>query len=126
MRSETTLNSEVFHPVLARLTEPTQRKLSMSLKQKLFKPSIRFIKAGLRITGATGAKLSAALSEELIPTAPVETKYGTIHFFCPGRIPLFRAETFKTKEPETIEWIDSFKKNSVFWDIGANVGIYSL
>ena len=30
------------------------------------------------------------------------------------------------KEPETIEWIDRFEENSVFWDIGANVGVYSL
>lgn len=29
-------------------------------------------------------------------------------------------------EPETIAWIDNFDKNSVFWDIGANIGIFSL
>ena len=37
-----------------------------------------------------------------------------------------RAETFFTKEPDTIEWIESFDKNDVFLDIGANIGIYSL
>jgi tRNA1(Val) A37 N6-methylase TrmN6 len=41
-------------------------------------------------------------------------------------LPLWRKETFDTKEPETIEWIDSFEKETVFWDIGANVGVYSL
>lgn len=30
------------------------------------------------------------------------------------------------KEPETIEWIESFQENEVFFDIGANVGVYSL
>jgi FkbM family methyltransferase len=31
------------------------------------------------------------------------------------------------KEPETIEWIEkSFKSGDVFYDIGANVGVYSL
>jgi len=30
------------------------------------------------------------------------------------------------KEPSTIEWIDSFRLESVFYDIGANVGAYSL
>ena len=30
-------------------------------------------------------------------------------------------------EPETLKWIDSFKKkNAIFWDIGASIGIYSL
>lgn len=30
------------------------------------------------------------------------------------------------KEPETVEWIRSFEPESVFWDIGASVGPYSL
>ena len=30
------------------------------------------------------------------------------------------------REPKTNKWIDGFKKNDVFYDIGANVGIYSL
>jgi len=38
----------------------------------------------------------------------------------------YRAETFLTKEPETIEWIRSFSDGATFWDIGANIGIYSL
>ena len=38
----------------------------------------------------------------------------------------YRAETFWTKEPETIEWIKSFNHNDVFFDVGANVGVYSL
>ena len=38
----------------------------------------------------------------------------------------YRWETFWTKEPETIAWIDSFEPNTVFYDIGANVGVYSL
>jgi FkbM family methyltransferase len=38
----------------------------------------------------------------------------------------FRTRTFATKEPETLKWIDSFKHSSVLWDIGANVGLYSL
>jgi FkbM family methyltransferase len=40
-----------------------------------------------------------------------------------------RALTFKDKEPETLRWIDSFdvsKGDVVFYDIGANIGIYSL
>jgi FkbM family methyltransferase len=37
-----------------------------------------------------------------------------------------RAKTFFTKEPETIEWIDTFPEHSILWDIGANIGIYTL
>jgi FkbM family methyltransferase len=31
-----------------------------------------------------------------------------------------------SKEPETINWINGFDKTTVFFDIGANIGIYSL
>jgi len=51
-----------------------------------------------------------------------------IIFFTPNQLTEWRVKTFFTKEPETLEWIDSFekKKNLIFWDIGANVGLYSI
>lgn len=39
---------------------------------------------------------------------------------------LMRAKTFFDKEPETIEWIDSMSSDDALFDVGANVGIYSL
>ncbi len=45
--------------------------------------------------------------------------------FTPNRVNHFRAQTFFSKEPETLDWIDGFKKDSIFFDIGSNVGIYS-
>ena len=41
-------------------------------------------------------------------------------------MPLGRARSLLSKEPETIEWINTFTDNDIFWDIGANVGLYSL
>jgi FkbM family methyltransferase len=38
----------------------------------------------------------------------------------------YRYETWDTKEPETIAWISSFGHFDIFYDIGANIGIYSL
>jgi FkbM family methyltransferase len=38
----------------------------------------------------------------------------------------YRAETFESKEPETIAWVESFGSLDIFYDIGANIGIYSL
>ena len=37
-----------------------------------------------------------------------------------------RAASFFDKEPETIEWLDSIPSGSCLWDIGANVGLYSV
>ena len=38
----------------------------------------------------------------------------------------WRAQTLFTKEPVTIKWIKSFVKDKIFFDVGANVGMYSI
>ena len=43
-----------------------------------------------------------------------------------GRVVFKRVRRFFTKEPKTLEWIDSFGTQDKFLDIGANIGIYSL
>jgi len=47
-------------------------------------------------------------------------------FSTPNMLNNFRADTFSTKEPETLEWIESMDNGSTMWDIGANVGLYSI
>jgi len=37
-----------------------------------------------------------------------------------------RNNSFSTKEPDTLAWIERFPKGSVLWDVGANVGLYSV
>ncbi|MES2294539.1 MAG: FkbM family methyltransferase [Pseudomonadota bacterium] len=56
-----------------------------------------------------------------------QIEHGGIHLklSCPGPMTHFRARTFSTKEPETLAWIDSLSEG-IFWDVGANVGLYSL
>lgn len=56
----------------------------------------------------------------------VETTNGPLRFYCLGELSLYRVRTIFTKEPETIEWIDTFDPRSIFWDIGANIGLYSI
>src|SRR5688500_3100876 len=46
-------------------------------------------------------------------------------FAVPNALTEYRANTFSTKEPETLEWLDTIPHSSVVWDIGANVGLYS-
>ena len=51
-----------------------------------------------------------------------------VKFFCPNPLLISRVENFFTDEPETIEWINKFNnsKKIEFWDIGANIGQYSI
>ena len=51
-----------------------------------------------------------------------------LNFSAETELENYRASTLFTKEPETIAWIDSWGKseNSCFYDVGANIGIYSF
>lgn len=44
----------------------------------------------------------------------------------PNSMCKMRAATFSTKEPEILRWIDTRGGSGTFWDIGANIGLYSL
>ena len=50
-----------------------------------------------------------------------------IQFYIPSLISAYRAKTFFSKEPDTIDWIK--KKggaDKILYDVGANMGIYSI
>ena len=49
-----------------------------------------------------------------------------LSFFSPDDLVVWRAKTVLTKESETIQWIDNFNKNETMWDIGSNIGVFSL
>ena len=63
-------------------------------------------------------KLTANVSD---PITNKVLKYSIVN-----EMTLWRAQTLFTKEPITIEWIRSFENKKVFFDIGANVGMYSV
>ena len=49
-----------------------------------------------------------------------------ILLFTPNHSSFWRANQFLIREPDTIEWIESFNENTNFWDIGACVGQFSI
>ena len=68
----------------------------------------------------------ARLSEYLHQRHVVQTRHGELILVCPTYYSVHYPRTFLTREPETLEWIDGFDDGDVFWDVGANVGIYAL
>ena len=58
-------------------------------------------------------------------TQTVNHRGVSLSFSVPNALNQYRADTFSSKEPETLEWIDAIPRGSVVWDIGANVGLYS-
>ena len=49
-----------------------------------------------------------------------------LNFFVPNWLCKYRADTFSSKEPETLKWIDDYGDDGVLFDIGANIGLYSI
>lgn len=56
----------------------------------------------------------------------IHHKNTSMSFYTPNEVCLFRANTFSIKEPEMLEWIEEFGGEGAFFDIGANIGIYSI
>lgn len=50
----------------------------------------------------------------------------TLRFVTPNDLCDYRARTFATKEPETLRWIETMSSDDILWDVGANVGLYSV
>lgn len=72
-------------------------------------------------------RLSAYLLDQVDTRVTVHTQVGPISFRSGNSIECYRAQTLSTKEPETIGWLHTtLNRESVFYDIGANVGAYSL
>lgn len=60
--------------------------------------------------------------EKIIPNASVDG----LTFLTPNTHCAWRVQTLYTKEPDTIAWLRNMEKGEVLFDIGANMGQYSL
>jgi FkbM family methyltransferase len=77
---------------------------------------------------AIGPHLRAGILDHLTEEAisVVKIPGNQIRFCTPSPLLMARASSVLSKEEDTIQWIDGFEERTVFWDIGANVGVYSL
>jgi FkbM family methyltransferase len=97
-----------------------------SLYKKIFEQaflvifiSINFLPKGRLITSSGLEKIWDKTYEHRINSQK-------LLFHIPNWLTEYRARTLLTKEPETISWINRFPLNSVFFDVGANIGVYSV
>ena len=96
----------------------------MSLKRAIFDNASDALIALLglnrpfRLYRAFLSRINAVKSVEINGTRMVFDANEELH--------LLRAELLETKEPETLAWINSFRDGEVLFDIGANIGVFSV
>lgn len=97
------------------------RKLAVGTARAIVRTGLVLVRA---ILGEKGfLRLASFINRQI---DPVIVNDG-IRFDARDTIPLQRALTLLTKEPDTIRWIeDFFSAGDVFYDVGANVGVFSL
>jgi FkbM family methyltransferase len=66
------------------------------------------------------------VSEGLLTEQRVETPHGPLIFVTTHPQALQYPREFATREPETLAWIDAFETPCRFWDVGANIGVFSV
>jgi FkbM family methyltransferase len=93
----------------------------------LRKEERRLLRLVRRLPLGARAKVQGGISRALIGEPfRIDTPRGPLSFAVLGETSALRAKGLLTKQQATIAWIDAFRPHSVFWDIGANVGSYTL
>jgi len=74
----------------------------------------------------TPDRKKAKIYDALYPVYDARILGEDIQIYCPNLKVFKRCDSFRRKEPETLEWIATFSPGATLFDIGANIGLYSL
>ena len=66
------------------------------------------------------------VAEALRQRQEIQTIHGPLYFVMGDARATHYVRDLLVREPETLQWIDQFEPGSIFWDVGAHIGIYSL
>jgi FkbM family methyltransferase len=81
---------------------------------------------GARVSARIRAALGRSSNEFEPKVTTVDIAGRRTQFYSATLLAEKRAREILTKEPETIIWLDQLQPADVLWDIGANIGIYSV
>jgi FkbM family methyltransferase len=121
--------------------DPTESKTSAAMKKTFDSGALgsdvarsrqqywarRFAASMVRTFGLnTPGFVATEVVQAINPVASITTPHGVL--YCKaghGRL-VWRAESFFKEEPDTVAWLDRLTPDDVYWDIGANVGLYAV
>lgn len=98
----------------------------MAILKSLIKQAVRCT-IGLLVGNKVGAYALTTIVNRLMEDTLKVSHKGTVMLFSiPNILTRYRATSFSTKEPDTLTWLESIPRDAVLWDVGANVGLYSV
>ena len=101
--------------------------MGLSFKHRIFRLVVGGAERMLRaVSPDLYFKAVGGLFEELDLSYRIDTKNGPILLHCDSETVRIRARTMLEREPETLAWIETFAPGEVLWDIGANIGVFTL
>lgn len=62
----------------------------------------------------------------MVPRRTVYSRGLSFTLQCDNWITHYRWQSYNGKEPETLDWIDGWTQDAIFFDIGANIGVYTV
>lgn len=68
----------------------------------------------------------AQASDWITPRVEVKTRQGILQFYTPSKTSVYWPRRGYEAEPQTLDWLDTIGAGDVLWDVGANVGAYTL
>ncbi len=106
---------------IAKLTRFAHKPAAAQLAKESHKP------AAPHAPKPSVSKHKAAVTKHWPVTEIARAGGYEIQFQCRSDLELMRAQTLATKEVGTVDWILSdLKAGQIFFDIGANIGVYSM
>ncbi len=84
------------------------------------------LRAASSVFGPVAKNILAETGNRLYVDLDVTTPAGKFKVRCLNNMMVERARLTTLKEDETCAWIDGIPSGSVLWDIGANIGIFTL
>jgi FkbM family methyltransferase len=80
-----------------------------------------------KLSKLLGIRVDLNVFHQLGQNLDLTQRHGDLIFHAEHKTPYLRGCRLYSKEPDTIYWIDNLMKSGdVFFDIGANIGVYSL
>ena len=101
--------------------------MSISTSHKAFNAVIHTFENVLKTFSKDSyLKIATAIVNELDLVHTITTPKGTIRIKCLSETVRIRANGLLKREPDTLAWIETFNPDDVFWDVGSNIGVFTL